>query len=173
MTSAEIAALKARLPAAFGPSLPRRALHVALAGLALAWLITLLIWFDLTPARLWAGAAGLGKILRLMFPPSPGDQWLDILRGLAESVAMAFLGSFTALLVAIPLGFLGARNVVINTIAHFSIRRLFDGMRGMDQLIWALAFVRAVDRDVGTIRVTLIADRSINSPTRGPTSFFQ
>ena len=43
-----------------------------------------------------------------------------------------------------PLGFLGARNVLVNALAHFSIRRVFDGFRGVDQLIWALAFVRAV-----------------------------
>ena len=79
-----------------------------------------------------------------MIPPSPGEQWRDILRGMGESVAMAFLGSTIAVVVAIPLGFLGARNVVINTLAHFSIRRVFDGFRGMDSLIWALAFVRAV-----------------------------
>jgi phosphonate transport system permease protein len=48
------------------------------------------------------------------------------------------------MVIAVPLGFLGARNVVINALAHFSIRRVFDTLRGMDQLIWALAFVRAV-----------------------------
>jgi phosphonate transport system permease protein len=141
---ADIAALRARLPAAFGATPLVRAGRVGLAVLALAWLISVLVWFELTPARLWAGIFGLGKILRLMFPPSPGEQWLDILNGLAQSVAMAFLGSFLAMLVAVPLGFLGARNVVVNTLAHFTIRRVFDGMRGMDQLIWALAFVRAV-----------------------------
>ncbi|MBN8904376.1 MAG: phosphonate ABC transporter, permease protein PhnE, partial [Rhodospirillales bacterium] len=77
-------------------------------------------------------------------PPSPGAQWQDILQGLAESVAMAFLGTFVAACLALPLGFLGARNVVVNLLAHFSIRRVFDGVRGIDQLIWALAFVRAV-----------------------------
>ncbi len=141
---AEIAALRARLPAAFGASLAVRVGRVVLAVLAVAWLVADLVWFDLTPARLWAGIGGLGKILRLMFPPSPGEQWLDILNGLAQSVAMAFLGSFLAMLIAVPLGFLGARNVVVNALAHFTIRRFFDGMRGMDQLIWALAFVRAV-----------------------------
>jgi phosphonate transport system permease protein len=144
VSAADIAALKSRYPRAFGASPARKTVRIVLAVLALAWFITLMIWFDLTPARLWAGIGGLGKILRLMFPPSPGDQWLDILRGLAESVAMAFLGSFVAMLIAIPLGFLGACNVLINALAHFSIRRVFDGMRGMDQLIWALAFVRAV-----------------------------
>ena len=144
MTQSDIAALKARHPASFGATPLRKAVRVLIAALALAWLVSVLVWFDLTPARLWAGLGGLGKILRLMFPPSPGEQWQDILRGIAESVAMAFLGTFCGMLLAIPLGFLGARNVVINVLAHFSIRRAFDSMRGMDQLIWALAFVRAV-----------------------------
>jgi len=101
-------------------------------------------WFEITPARLQRGLSGLLVILRQMFPPSPGAQWEDILRGLAQSVAMAFLGTFVAAVLALPLGFLGARNVVVNALAHFSLRRVFDGCRGMDQLIWALAFVRAV-----------------------------
>jgi phosphonate transport system permease protein len=31
-----------------------------------------------------------------------------------------------------------------NTLARLSLRRVFDGFRGVDQLIWALAYVRAV-----------------------------
>jgi phosphonate transport system permease protein len=44
----------------------------------------------------------------------------------------------------VPLGFLGAGNVVTAWALRFSVRRLFDGFRGIDQLIWALAYVRAV-----------------------------
>jgi phosphonate transport system permease protein len=112
--------------------------------LAAGWLAALCWWFDITPERMTRGLSGLFVILRQMFPPSPGAQWNDILQGLGESVAMAFLGTVVAAVVALPLGFLGARNVVVNALAHFSIRRVFDGFRGMDQLIWALAFVRAV-----------------------------
>ena len=36
---------------------------------------------------------------------------------------------------------MGASNVVTTTLLRFSLRRVFDGMRGVDQLIWALAFV--------------------------------
>lgn len=142
--AATIATLRARYPRAFAASPRRRATRVVVGVLGLAWLVALLVWFDLTPARLWDGLFGLFKIVRLMIPPSPGAQWQDILNGLAQSVAMAFLGTFVAMLIAVPLGFLGAGNVVINWLAHFSIRRVFDGLRGMDQLIWALAFVRAV-----------------------------
>ena len=79
-----------------------------------------------------------------MVPPSPGELWVEILKGMAESVAMAFLGAFLAAIVAVPLGFLGARNIVTATLWRFSLRRVLDGFRGVDQLIWALAYVRAV-----------------------------
>ena len=140
----DVAAWQARLPRAFGPSPAVRAWRwAAAAGFAL-WLGMLLWWFDFSPLRIWNGFFGLLVILRQMVPPSPGEHWDAILWGLGESVAMAFLGSTIAVVVAFPLGFLGANNVVLNTLAHFSIRRVFDMGRGMDQLIWALAFVRAV-----------------------------
>ena len=139
-----VSAWQERMPAAFGASPGERAVRIAGGTLFSAWLAGALWWFDFSPARLWNGLSGLGVILRLMVPPSPGELWFDILRGLAESVAMAFLGTFVAALLAVPLGFLGAGNVVTNALLRFSLRRVFDGMRGVDQLIWALAYVRAV-----------------------------
>lgn len=144
MGAADVATWRAQMPRAFGAPLGVRVLRWVGAAAFVVWLATLLWWFDITPARIWRGASGLLVIVRQMIPPSPGEQWQDILKGLAESVAMAFLATVVASLVAVPLGFLGARNVVVNALAHFSLRRVFDGVRGMDQLIWALAFVRAV-----------------------------
>jgi len=140
----DIARLQAQIPRAFRASLGVRLLRWFVGLAALSWIVVLLWWFDITPARIAGGLSGLAKIVVLMIPPSPGAQWRAILNGLAESVAMAFLGTFVAMLLAVPLGFLGARNVVVNLLAHFAIRRIYDGFRGMDQLIWALAFVRAV-----------------------------
>ncbi|MFT8243405.1 phosphonate ABC transporter, permease protein PhnE [Roseomonas sp. BN140053] len=143
-SAAEVARWRAAMPGAFGRGPAHRArLLLGWAAFA-AWLIGALWWFDISPQRLWNGLFGLGTIVRLMIPPSPGALWNDILRGLAESVAMAFLGSVIAGLLAVPLGFLGARNVVTTFLLRFSLRRVFDGVRGVDQLIWALAFVRAV-----------------------------
>lgn len=142
--AAEIAAWRTQVPLAFGVRPATVVLRWMGGLLVLAWLVAVLRWFDITPLRIWNGLDGIGKIVVLMIPPSPGDQWPDILRGLAESIAMAFFGTFAAMIVAVPLGFLGARNVLVDTLAHFTVRRVFDGLRGMDQLIWALAFVRAV-----------------------------
>jgi phosphonate transport system permease protein len=143
-TPVDIAAMRVRFPRAFAATPLTRVLRWIGGLLFVAWLVALSVWFDITPARLSRGMSGLFVILRQMIPPSPGTQWQDILQGLAQSVAMAFLGTFVAAVIALPLGFLGARNVLVNALAHFSIRRVFDGFRGVDQLIWALAFVRAV-----------------------------
>ena len=144
MSESSITQWRARMPNAFGPGPVRLGLGGLGIVLFLAWFIGALWYFDFSPTRLWNGLNGLGKILVLMIPPSPGELWVEILKGLAESVAMAFLGTFMAAIVAVPLGFMGARNVVTTTLLRFSLRRVFDGMRGVDQLIWALAFVRAV-----------------------------
>ncbi|WP_426954733.1 phosphonate ABC transporter, permease protein PhnE [Muricoccus radiodurans] len=143
----DVAAWKARLPAAFGATPRQRAMRWIAGAIFLAWLAWAFWLFDITPRRIWNGVfgeQGLFVIIRLMIPPSPGDHWQEIFKGLAESVAMAFLGTIMAAVVAVPLGFLGARNIVTSTLFRFSLRRVFDGFRGVDQLIWALAFVRAV-----------------------------
>lgn len=140
----DVARWRAALPGAFGPGPVSLALRWLGGAVFLLWLGWVLWWFDISPQRLWNGVWGLGAIVRLMIPPSPGALWWDILRGIAESLAMAFLGSVIAGLLAVPLGFLGARNVVTVFLLRFSLRRVFDGVRGVDQLIWALAFVRAV-----------------------------
>ncbi|WP_203071724.1 phosphonate ABC transporter, permease protein PhnE [Falsiroseomonas ponticola] len=143
-TPEQVAALRARYPRAFGATPATRALRALAWAAGIGWLVFLFWWFDITPARLWNGLSGLGTIVTLMIPPSPGEQWEEILKGIAESIAMAFLGTLAAAIIAVPLGFMGANNVVTNTLAHFSLRRVFDGFRGVDQLIWALAYVRAV-----------------------------
>jgi phosphonate transport system permease protein len=144
MSESSITQWRARMPNAFGPGPLRLGLRGLGIVLFFAWFIGALWYFDFSPTRLWNGLNGLGTILVLMIPPSPGELWVEILKGIAESVAMAFLGTFMAAIVAVPLGFMGARNVVTTTLLRFSLRRVFDGMRGVDQLIWALAFVRAV-----------------------------
>lgn len=142
MTSA--AAWQARMPAAFGPRPAVRAWRGIGWALFAAWLLGALWWFGFSPQRLWNGLSGLLVILRLMIPPAPGELWVEILQGLAESVAMAFLGTFIAAVVALPLGLCGAANVIPSLAARFPLRRAFDAIRGVDQLIWALAYVRAV-----------------------------
>src|SRR5262249_35980469 len=69
--------------------------------------------------------------------------WI-FLHALAETVAIAFLGTLTAAVFAFPVGFLAAKNVVPNIFVHFGVRRVLDTIRGIDVLIWALIFINVV-----------------------------
>jgi phosphonate transport system permease protein len=144
LSTADIAALRHMVPRAFGRSWAER-VGMTIGWGAFATLIAFGLWrIDFTPQRLWQGVGKLGWLLQLMFPPWHGG-WLGVFGyALLETLAMAFLGTLLASLAALPLGFLGARNVVPGRILHFGVRRFFDGIRGIDTLIWALMFVNVV-----------------------------
>jgi phosphonate transport system permease protein len=81
-----------------------------------------------------------------MLPPST-DSWakfLVYLHALAETVAIAFLGTMIAAALALPLGLLAAKNIVPQAVVHFAARRLLDTVRGVDELIWALIWINVV-----------------------------
>ncbi len=144
LSTNDVAGARARTPRAFGPPLQERLVRGAVLFLAAAYFIFLCITFGLTPSRLWSGLGALARIFGEMLPPSSGGEWAEVSRALVETFAMAFLGTFIAALIAVPLGFLGAKTVLRNSIVHFLLRRVFDALRGVPTLIWALIFVRAV-----------------------------
>jgi phosphonate transport system permease protein len=63
----------------------QRGLRFLGLALFLVWSIGTLWYFDFSPARLWNGLSGLGKIIVLMIPPSPGELWVEIMKGMARS----------------------------------------------------------------------------------------
>ncbi|MDP2171602.1 MAG: phosphonate ABC transporter, permease protein PhnE [Rhodocyclaceae bacterium] len=142
--AASIAAIRARHPLAFQAPLSVRLRNQA-AWFAFFVLTAYCFWtFDLSPARLWAGSGTLLDVASRMFPPTVGDAFNDYLWALFQTIAMAFLGTVIAAVLAVPLGLLCARNVLPVRIAQFFFRRTSDTLRGIDQVIWALIFVRAV-----------------------------
>ena len=90
------------------------------------------------------GLAKLGDVIAFMLPPRANGWFGEFAVGIAETLAMAFIGTLIAALGALPLGFLGAKNVIPDWVFHFGLRRVFDGLRGIDTLIWALIFVNVV-----------------------------
>lgn len=60
-----------------------------------------------------------------------------------ETILMAFLGTFGAAVIALPLAFLAAKNFAPLQAIRFAIRRLFDFFRGVDALIWTIVLARA------------------------------
>ena len=67
----------------------------------------------------------------------------DVAWALVETILMAFLGTFGAAIIALPLGFLAARNFTPLGSLRFAARRLFDFLRGVDGLIWTIVLSRA------------------------------
>jgi phosphonate transport system permease protein len=67
----------------------------------------------------------------------------DVAWAIFETILMAFLGTMTAALVALPLAFLAARNFMPLGAFRFAARRIFDFVRGVDGLIWTIILSRA------------------------------
>ena len=67
----------------------------------------------------------------------------DVAWAIFETILMAFLGTMTAALVALPLSFLAARNFMPLGAFRFVARRIFDFVRGVDGLIWTIILSRA------------------------------
>nr|WP_235829756.1 phosphonate ABC transporter, permease protein PhnE [Frigidibacter oleivorans] len=67
----------------------------------------------------------------------------DVAWALCETVLMAFLGTISAAIIAVPLAFLSAHNFTPNRPVLFGIRRIFDFLRGVDALIWTIVLSRA------------------------------
>lgn len=67
----------------------------------------------------------------------------DVAWAIFETILMAFLGTMTAALVALPLSFLAARNFNPLGPLRLAARRVFDFIRGVDGLIWTIILSRA------------------------------
>ena len=67
----------------------------------------------------------------------------DVAWAIFETILMAFLGTFGAAIVALPLAFLAAKNFAPLRSLRFLFRRIFDFQRGVDALIWTILLSRA------------------------------
>lgn len=67
----------------------------------------------------------------------------DVAWAIFETMLMAFLGTFGAAIIALPLGFVAASNFMPVRLVRGTMRRVFDFMRGVDGLIWTIILSRA------------------------------
>jgi len=120
-----------------------------LALMALALLLYYLYFFSvfgLEGSRLLAGCQQLGRYFLRMFVWHDFMNWpfSYYLSQVGITLGIVFAGTLTASLIALPLSFLAARNVMHDRAAKplaFLMRRLFDLLRGIDMAIWGLIFV--------------------------------
>ncbi len=146
MTSEQIQAAMARVPRAFRDTPATRARKIALYSFLIGLFCYCLWAFDFSPQRIWVGLGRLGNVLGFMFPPhiwTTWDEFSEILNGLGETLAIAFLGTVLGAIFAFPLSFLGAKNINRLTFWRQTTRRGYDIIRAFETLILALIFIRA------------------------------
>ena len=143
---ADRAGLEARHPGIFRADWLGRARTGAILGLMLALFVFGLMSMEASWNRILGGFSELVRIASVMLPPDYGThaKLLVYLKALGETLAIALLGTLLAAVLAYPLGFLAARNVLPVWIARFFLRRSFDTIRGIDALIWALIWINVV-----------------------------
>ena len=134
----------AQLSAMLEQGQPRNwALWLATAAFTVV-LLYAAVEFGLIGMQFVNGLAKLGSALAMMFPPSGIEYLPTFLWALSETVAMAFLGTTIAAIIAIPLALFASRTTFSVRILQFGFRRFADSLRALDYLIWALVFVRAI-----------------------------
>ena len=85
----------------------------------------------------------MADFLRRMFPPDISNLGRFLLKAI-ETLQMAIVGSTIGALIALPLSFLAARNIMPNKFIYHSIRTIFDVCRGINEIVWGLIFVSMV-----------------------------
>jgi len=146
LTQSQIDAARSQVPLAFQAPLPVRLRRYALWTFFIGLFCWCLYDFNMSPLRVWEGLGRFGRVLSFMFPPHVWDNWADfaeILNGLGETLAIAFLGTVLGAIVALPLSLLGAKNIIKKSILRLTVRRGFDVIRAFETLILALIFIRA------------------------------
>jgi phosphonate transport system permease protein len=146
LSPSDRAALIARHKAAIDGSLKTKLTTIAVIGGLVGLFLYGLTTLETSLWKIIAGFSNLGTFVVLMLPPDPGSfaRAIIFVKALFETIAIAFLGTILAAILAFPLGFLAAKNVVANRVVHFLARRSMDTVRGVDALIWALIWVNVV-----------------------------
>jgi len=140
----DVAALKVRHPAAFAVDWRGRVTAGAVLLLMAAVYVAAFVWFDVPWGRIVPGFRQLGWFVLEMIPPDPGGRFWLYLDSLGETLAIALLGTLLGAAFALPLGMLAARNAMPLAIVRAPIRRVFEVLRGIDTLIWALIWINVV-----------------------------
>lgn len=117
-------------------------------GLLIGLLIVLIYYWALSgtetsPANLVKGIPFMIDFVARMFPPDITRLPIFLLKAI-ETLQMAIVGSTLGAVIALPLSFLAARNVMPNKFVYHAVRGIFDVCRGINEIVWGIIFVSMV-----------------------------
>jgi phosphonate transport system permease protein len=106
-----------------------------------------LVWsargIGLSLTELLRGMPWVIDLVSRMMPPN----WAvleRLVRPVVETVQIAIWGTLLAVVMALPLCFVAARNLSPNLLVFHAMRQVLNGLRGINEIIFALIFVAAV-----------------------------
>jgi phosphonate transport system permease protein len=97
---------------------------------------------DMRPMDLVRDSGNMAEYLRGFFPPD-FSEWRHYLQELIVTLQIAVWGTVLAIACAVPLGLLASSNIAPAWV-HQPVRRLMDGCRAINEMVFALLFVVAV-----------------------------
>ena len=112
------------------------------------WLAVLAVygWFlsatEVSLPRFLRGLPWMADFVRRMVPPDLSVLSSGVI-GALQTLQIAVVGTTVAAVLALPLGFLSARNVVAAS-SFYPVRSLLNFFRSIDTMVYALFFVAAV-----------------------------
>lgn len=98
---------------------------------------------NLSITQLVTGIPSMLDLISRMLPPN-WDVTGKIIQATIETIQIAIWGTTLAVLLAIPLGLLAARNISPHPVIYASARCILNALRSISELIFALIFVVAV-----------------------------
>lgn len=143
VTPEQIATARAAHPGAFG-TLTGQVKRWGWLFAAIVYVIASMWYFEF--GKLFDASDRVWALLRalVVWEDMANWQYDNIYRAIAQTLAMALLGTLLGTIGSLFVGFLAARNTMPVAIVRQIVRRFLDILRGIDQLVWGLVFVRAV-----------------------------
>lgn len=118
----------------------RRLSRFAFYLATLVALVTSLRTIDVIPEFLYDAPDQMVDLFVRMWPPDP-TYIATTVKGLIETLHIATLGTIIAIILALPIGLLAARNVTPNPFLNLVAKFIFVTSRSINSLVWALLFV--------------------------------
>ena len=143
ITDDDVRAVRQTHPQVFGDPLMRM-VRIASWTIVIGYLLYSFHLFEF--AKIFDSSERAWRLVSRIFYWQDMASWHydQIYVGIAQTVAMAFLGTFLGTIFALGIGFLAARNTMPFGVIRHAVRRLLDVFRGIDGVVWGLVFVRAV-----------------------------
>ncbi len=123
----------------------RKGARIATYAALFAFLVWSFVETEFSLSRLFNGLPDMKDFLKAFLKPDLDPKFLrSVLKETLLTIQVGFVGTVLAAVLAAPLSFLAAENINKSRFLRFIMRTLFNALRSVDILVFALVFVVAV-----------------------------